>query len=203
MIGTLVGYIILQKWLWAGNTKNDICLYDQVLYSNFWWTVHHWLRDHRMFSTYVLKIFGHVVLNAFYFWAMIRFWMYGCVTEAGWCNIYFHILRNIMVRVCTYSAPLSNIEPGLAGIPGGEDDTDPTNDFYFSGHVGTCMMMTSMAIQHLSKRWQWACFGATCFTTMNMVAHHGHFIHDMYIGGIIGFFSYKLAYHTKYFWMVK
>lgn len=152
LIATLIGYIILQKWVWAGNTINLICNYDQILYSNFWWNVHHWLVDHKDFSTYVLKIFGHVVLNAFYFSSMIWFWRYGGLIEAGWSNTYFHILRNIMIRKCCYAYPIHNIEPGLPGVPGGEDDTDPTNDFYFSGHVGTCSMMLCLAVHHLPRK---------------------------------------------------
>ena len=198
---TLQAIFLFQKFFWAGTTKNTICNQDNVIYSNFFWMVHNWLKEHKDFSDYYLKLPNAILQNGFYFYVMGVFVWSGSHIEAGWANFYFHALRNLLIRWVTFDHPLENLEPGSAPLqPGGQDPDAKSNDYYYSGHTGTAVLALCITIQFERKGFQWCGFIFLVFTGINMSIHHGHYILDIYIGAFVAFLAYILNAKTKFFW---
>jgi len=120
--------------------------------------------------------------------------------EAGIANIYFHFLRNILIRWVAFDHPLDNLEPGSAPILPGQDPNKRSNDYYYSGHTGTAVLAFCISIQYEKKWVQWVGYVFLIFTALNMTVHHGHYILDIYIGAFAGVIAYMVNSKTRFFW---
>lgn len=162
--------------------------------------MHGWLKDHKHFSDYYLKLPNALCQNGFYFYVMFLFVKNGSYSEAGFANMYFHALRNILIRWVAFDHPLENLEPGSAPLLPGQDPNAKSNDYYYSGHTGTAVLAFCMCIQYEKKPMQWFGFIFLMFTAINMTVHHGHYVLDIYIGAFTAFVAYIINGKTKFFW---
>jgi len=144
-------YFILQHLLWFNPIKNLVCQKDNVLYSNFMWTMHDWFKEHSSISNIIFKTPNHMAINGFYFYIMIRFIIDGARIECGIANNFFHILRNICIRTTALDHPLDNLQTTCPNFPGAQSPKFFPNDYYFSGHVGTATMAFCFAAQYENK----------------------------------------------------
>lgn len=74
-----------------------------------------------------------------------------------------------------------------------------SNDFYYSGHVGTCFVLV---LEARAKKWyklSWMCFFIMCNQWIMMMFIRTHYVIDMITGIIIAHYFHILSEKISYF----
>lgn len=90
-----------------------------------------------------------------------------------------------------YADPFGNLQPGSVPLPGSRPYDQPGNDYYFSGHTCSAVILCIMFVHN-----DWKILGVIAglfvvYTIPVLLLHHGHYSHDCLIGFYIAFVFYK------------
>lgn len=101
---------------------------------------------------------------------------------------------------------MARLDGYLFSYPGLPSLTVPyhdTNDFFFSGHIGTCLLI---ALEYRARK-QYNMFYFTCFIMINqwtmMTLTRSHFAIDMWAGLFIAHYMFRHAERISYIFDVK
>lgn len=181
----MVLYYVCQHKFWIDGTKNTVCNNDQVLYSKYFELYHKWIQKHWDLRVVIVTINSLWINIAGYAVISVMFILKGDYLAGLLTYLTFTAVRGLCQEIIIYQHPIGCLKPEVTPLPGSRPYDLDVNDYYFSGHTASATIILCMYFYAGHSTMAWVSLPMLIYTGLNMMAHRGHYTHDVIIGFMI------------------